>query len=67
MYVCRLGILCTLLSTTLVNAFTTGSAVHVIISQSKDLFGLTVPKRRGYLKNGYVRFIIVTLYITLFN
>ncbi|GLV36702.1 prestin [Carabus blaptoides fortunei] len=53
MYVCRLGILCTLLSTTLVNAFTTGSAVHVIISQSKDLFGLIVPKRKGYLKNGY--------------
>ncbi|PSN53077.1 hypothetical protein C0J52_09156 [Blattella germanica] len=37
MYVFRLGIVCTLLSDTLVNGFTTGAAIHVLTSQIKDL------------------------------
>ncbi|KAF5287626.1 hypothetical protein FQA39_LY15829 [Lamprigera yunnana] len=47
MYVFRLGIITTLLSETLVNAFTCASAFHVVNSQLKDLLGLVLPKRKG--------------------
>lgn len=47
MYLCRLGIVATLLSDPLVSGFTTGAAVHVFTSQVKDLFGLTIPKFPG--------------------
>ncbi|KAK5638842.1 hypothetical protein RI129_013137 [Pyrocoelia pectoralis] len=47
MYIFRLGIITTLLSETLVNAFTCASAFHVATSQLKDLFGLVLPKRKG--------------------
>uniref|UniRef100_A0A1Y1LEY7 STAS domain-containing protein n=1 Tax=Photinus pyralis TaxID=7054 RepID=A0A1Y1LEY7_PHOPY len=47
MYIFRLGIVTTLLSETLVNAFTCASAFHVATSQLKDLFGLVLPKRKG--------------------
>ncbi|KAI4502188.1 hypothetical protein M0802_002870 [Mischocyttarus mexicanus] len=50
MYIFRLGIISTLLSETLVNSFTTGAAVHVLLSQIKDLLGLKLPKQKGYFK-----------------
>ncbi|XP_072763166.1 prestin isoform X2 [Anoplolepis gracilipes] len=50
MYTFRLGIITTLLSETLVNSFTTAAAVYVFISQIKDLFGLKLPKQKGYFK-----------------
>lgn len=48
MYLFRLGAVSVLLSETLVSGFTTGAAIHVITSQIKDLFGLTIPKHKGY-------------------
>lgn len=48
MYVFRLGIVSALLSDTLVSGFTTGAAVQVLVSQIKDLLGLTVPKHKGF-------------------
>ncbi|KAF2888237.1 hypothetical protein ILUMI_17936 [Ignelater luminosus] len=56
MYIFRLGIITTLLSETLVNAFTCASAFHVVASQLKDLFGLTLTRRKGYFR------VIYTLY-----
>ncbi|KAL6433709.1 hypothetical protein ACFW04_005758 [Cataglyphis niger] len=50
MYIFRLGIITTLLSESLINSFTTAAAVHVLISQIKDLFGLKLPKQKGYFK-----------------
>lgn len=50
MYIFRLGIISTLLSETLVNSFTTGAAVYVLISQIKDLLGLKLSKQKGYFK-----------------
>ncbi|XP_034941936.1 solute carrier family 26 member 6-like isoform X2 [Chelonus insularis] len=46
MFFLRLGIISTLLSETLVNGFTTGAAIHVLMSQIKDLFGLKLPKQQ---------------------
>lgn len=46
----RLGTLASLLSKPLVNAFTTAAAVHVLVSQMKDLFGVTVPRYSGAFK-----------------
>lgn len=48
MYFLRLGIVSILLSDTLVSGFTTGAAVHVLVSQIKDLFGISIPKNTGY-------------------
>ncbi|XP_050594696.1 prestin-like isoform X2 [Bombus affinis] len=50
MYIFRLGIISTLLSDPLVNSFTTGAAVCVLISQIKDLLGLKIPRQKGYFK-----------------
>ncbi|CAG2060374.1 unnamed protein product, partial [Timema podura] len=50
MYILRLGIVCTLLSETLVNGFTTGAAVHVLSSQIKDLLGVDIAKYKGPFK-----------------
>ncbi|XP_014476242.1 PREDICTED: solute carrier family 26 member 10 isoform X2 [Dinoponera quadriceps] len=50
MYTFQLGIVATLLSETLVNSFTTGAAVYVLISQIKDLLGLKLPKKKGYFQ-----------------
>ena len=55
MYVFRLGIISTLLSETFVNGFTTGAAIHVLVSQLADLLGVKLPKRKGYFKVVYVR------------
>lgn len=51
MYVLRLGVVSALLSDTLVSGFTTGAAVHVLVSQIKDLFGFQLPKFKGYFSN----------------
>ncbi|ERL84981.1 hypothetical protein D910_02404, partial [Dendroctonus ponderosae] len=53
MYVLRLGVISALLSETLVSGFTTGAAIHVLISQVKDLFGLNIPKSKGNFSNIY--------------
>ncbi|CAH0553727.1 unnamed protein product [Brassicogethes aeneus] len=48
MFFLRLGAVSALLSETLVSGFTTGAAVHVLVSQIKDLLGLRIPKYKGY-------------------
>lgn len=53
----RLGNLAALLSEPLVNGFTTGAAVHVFVSQLKDLFGVKIPRHKGAFKIIYVNFI----------
>lgn len=50
MAILRLGTLSTLLSDSLVNGFTTAAAVHVIVSQLKDVLGVSVPKHKGAFK-----------------
>ncbi|XP_076650373.1 prestin isoform X1 [Halictus rubicundus] len=50
MYIFHLGIISTLLSEPLVNSFTTGAAVYVLVSQFKDLLGIKIPKHKGYFK-----------------
>jgi solute carrier family 26 protein len=50
MYIFRLGVISTLLSETFVNGFTTGAAVHVLLSQIFDLIGLDSVKPKGYFK-----------------
>ena len=50
MYIFRLGIICTLLSETFVNGFTTGAAVQVLLSQIFDLIGLNSKKPKGHFK-----------------
>lgn len=46
----RLGTLAALLSDPLVNGFTTGAAVHVTVSQLKDVLGVQVPRYKGAFK-----------------
>lgn len=46
----RLGTLSSLLSDPLVNGFTTGAACHVVTSQLKDVFGVSVPRHKGAFK-----------------
>lgn len=64
MFCLRLGIISTLLSETLVNGFTFGAAIHVFMSQIKDLLGLKLPKRKvDHFKLIYVsKFIFVCMY-----
>lgn len=50
----QLGNLASLLSEPLINGFTTGSAVHVTVSQLKDLFGIKIPRHKGAFKIIYV-------------
>lgn len=57
MYFFRLGSLSSLLSDPLVNGFTTGAAVHVTVSQLKDLFGVKIPRHKGAFKIIYVSFV----------
>lgn len=47
MFVLRIGALTVILSDMLVKGFTTGAAVHVLMSQVKSLFGLTLPRYSG--------------------
>lgn len=46
----KLGTLSSLLSEPLVNGFTTAAAIHVITSQTKDLFGIAIPRHSGAFK-----------------
>lgn len=50
MWVFRLGVMSSLLSEALVSGFVTGATIHVLTSQLKDLFGLTVAKYKGNFK-----------------
>lgn len=50
MCVLRLGALSSLLSEALVNGFTTAAAIHVMVSQLKDLLGVKVPRHKGAFK-----------------
>lgn len=54
MCMCRLGALSSLLSEPLVSGFTTAAAVHVLVSQIKDLLGVRVPRYKGAFKVIYV-------------
>ncbi|XP_055625393.1 solute carrier family 26 member 6-like [Toxorhynchites rutilus septentrionalis] len=51
MRIFRLGTLTSLLSEPLVSGFTTAAAVDVLISQMKDLLGMSVPRHSGIFKN----------------
>ncbi|XP_058128618.1 sulfate transporter [Anopheles ziemanni] len=46
----RLGMLSSLLSEPLVSGFTTAAAVHVMVSQLKDLLGVSIPRYKGAFK-----------------
>lgn len=59
MFCCRMGVMATLLSDSLVSGFTTGAAVHVFTSQVKDLLGITLPKFPGNFDVLYTYFEIV--------
>lgn len=50
MYICHLGILGIILSDHLVSGFTTAAAVHVVVSQTKNLLGIDVPSFNGPFK-----------------
>ncbi|XP_060878036.1 prestin-like isoform X1 [Metopolophium dirhodum] len=50
MYVFRLGLLCTVLSETLVSGFTASVAVIVLTSQLKELLGVDVARRVGMMQ-----------------
>lgn len=54
MYVCRLGVICSLLSDTLVSGFTAGAAMHVFTSQIKDIFGFQIASHSGMFQNVFV-------------
>lgn len=54
MCVCRMGALSSLLSEPLVSGFTTAAAVHVLVSQIKDLLGVSIPRHKGAFKVIYV-------------
>lgn len=47
MYVFRLGVVCTILSETLVSGFTAGAAIHVVTSQMKELLGIKIGSHNG--------------------
>lgn len=70
MYIFRLGIISTLLSETLVSGFTTGAAFQVLTSQIKDLFGLSIPKQKGFFVVVNVKYILskkcIIYYIQLY-
>lgn len=51
MSILQLGTLSSLLSEPLVSGFTTAAAIHVLISQLKDLLGVQVPRHKGAFKN----------------
>lgn len=53
MYVFRLGLLCTVLSETLVNGFTSAVAMIVLTSQLKELLGVDTVRRRGIMQVPY--------------
>ncbi|CAG0918293.1 unnamed protein product [Notodromas monacha] len=60
MGVLKLGSLSVLLSDVLVSGFTTGSAVHVLTSQLKNIFGLNVPKESKFPKLLRSHYFVIT-------
>lgn len=62
----RLGNLAALLSEPLVNGFTTGAAVHVTVSQLKDLFGVAIPRRKGAFKVVHVSANQIIFFLNIF-
>ncbi|XP_065170334.1 prestin-like [Atheta coriaria] len=66
MYIFRLGIVSTLLSETLVSGFTTGAAVHVLVSQIKDVLGVKPDKEESIFGNIYT-LISIAEHISDFN
>lgn len=54
MYILRLGIISSLLSETLVSGFTTGAAMHVLLSQVKDLLGIKLSVKTEFFQFIYV-------------
>lgn len=69
MCLCRMGALSSLLSEPLVSGFTTAAAVHVLVSQIKDLLGVRIPRHKGAFKVLYVskRFLESTEYLTFYS
>lgn len=51
MFICRLGVISSLLSETLVSGFTAGAGIHVFTSQIKDTFGFRVTSYTGLFQN----------------
>lgn len=47
---CRMGALSSLLSEPLVSGFTTAAAIHVLVSQVRDLLGVRIPRHKGAFK-----------------
>jgi solute carrier family 26, other len=64
MSIFRMGALSSLLSDPLVKAFTTAAAIHVIVSQLKDLLGLKIPPYKGAFN---IVFTIIALFENLGN
>jgi MFS superfamily sulfate permease-like transporter len=62
MYFCRLGIICTLLSDALVNAFICGAGFHIFTSQIKEVFGVKPARYAGPLNLIYVSFFFIFFY-----
>lgn len=54
MSVFQLGIVAALLSESLISGFMTGAAVHVLVSQLKDIVGIKIGRITGVLKIGKV-------------
>jgi solute carrier family 26 protein len=46
----HLGTLSVLMSEVLISGFTTGSAIHVLVSQLRNMLGLNVPKHTEFPK-----------------
>lgn len=59
MYFFQLGHLASLLSDSLINGFTTGAAVHVVVSQLKDLFGIKIRHHKGVFQILYVSYYLI--------
>ncbi|GAB0099045.1 solute carrier family 26 member 6 [Sergentomyia squamirostris] len=57
----RMGALSSLLSEPLVSGFTTASAIHVVASQIKDIFGIKLPHHKGAFKLVYIAIDVVNL------
>ncbi|XP_067908118.1 solute carrier family 26 member 6-like isoform X1 [Heterodontus francisci] len=61
----RFGFVVTYLSDPLVRGYTTGAAVHVLVSQLKYVFGITIPRKNGPLSLIYtVIDVIKALHLT---
>lgn len=67
MSVLQLGNLASLLSESLVNGFTTGTAIHVLSSQLKDMFGLRIVVKRGYFQVINVSILSITFQLPQHN